>query len=176
MRLIYLQKISLYTKPNLFFSKEYTVSSDLFMEGEPVKYEYTTELEWTEEKKGILRCEGKPDIQVACPPEFGGHPHIWSAEDIFLASVEICTMTTLLWFTKKENIALKSYRSVAHGIAKLVGAVFQFSSIIVKIRICVSSEDDLNRVKILLKKVEKACLITNSITADVSLEPEIVIE
>ena len=146
------------------------------MKGEPVKYNYTTQLEWTDEKKGILRCKGKPDIMVACPPEFGGHPNIWSAEDIFLASVEICTMTTLLWFTNKENIILKSYQSIAHGTAKLVGAVFQFSSITIKIKVCVSSENDLKRVNILLKKVEKACLITNSITADVYIEPEIVIE
>jgi len=32
------------------------------------------------ENKGVLRCEGKLDIMVACPPEFGGHPGIWSPE------------------------------------------------------------------------------------------------
>lgn len=46
------------------------------MKGEPVKYNYNTRLEWTSEKKGILRCEDKPDIIVATPPEFNGHPGI----------------------------------------------------------------------------------------------------
>ena len=146
------------------------------MKGEPVKYTYNTQLEWTGEKKGILKCEGKPDIMVACPPELGGHPNIWSPEDVFLASVEICTMTTLLWFTNKENITLKSYNSVASGTAELIGGIFQFSSITVKIQACVSSEDNRVRVEKLLKKVERACLITNSITTDVHIEPEIVIE
>ncbi len=113
---------------------------------------------------------------VACPPEFGGHPNIWSPEDIFLASVKICTMTTLSWFTNKENITLKSYGSMASGTAEFIGGVFQFSSITVKIQVCASSEDDRIRVEKLLKKVERACLITDSITTDVHIEPEIVIE
>jgi len=146
------------------------------MKGEPVIYKYQTSLCWTGEKKGVLRCEGKPDIMVACPPEFGGHPGIWSPEDIFLASVEICTMTTLLWFTNKENITLKSYSSLASGTVKLIGGVFQFSSIMVKIQVGVSSEDDRIRVEKLLKKVEHACLITNSIQSDVCIKSEIVVE
>ena len=146
------------------------------MKGEPVKHKYQTRLRWTDEKKGILSCKDKPDINVSCPPEFGGHPGIWSPEDIFLASVEICTMTTLLWFTNKENIILKSYSSKADGTVQMSGGVFQFKSIRIKVDIGVSSEGDRNRVEILLKKVKRACLITNSITTDVHIEPEIVIE
>ena len=146
------------------------------MKGEPVRYNYATQLEWTGEKKGVLRSKGKPDITVACPPEFGGHPNIWSPEDIFLASVEICTMTTLLWFTNKEHITLKSYESVASGTVELIGGVFQFSSITVKLDICVSSEDDRIRVGRMIKKVERACLVTNSITTNINIESEIVIE
>ena len=143
------------------------------MKGEPVTYKYQTSLRWTGEKKGVLRCEGKPDIMVACPPEFGGHPGIWSSEDIFLASVETCTMTTLLWFTNKEHITLTSYRSTASGTAKLICGVFQFSSITVKLQIGISSEDDRIRLNKLLKKVERACLVTNSIKTDVHIEAEI---
>jgi len=143
------------------------------MRGEPVKYKYDTRLEWTSEKKGVLRCEGKPDIMVACPPEFGGHPGIWSPEDLFLASVEVCTLTTFLWFANKEHVNLKSFSSEASGTVELVDGVFQFSSITIKVRIGVSSEDDRARVEKMLKKVERACLITNSIQTDVHIESEI---
>ena len=146
------------------------------MKGEPVKYTYNTQLEWTGEKKGILKYKGKPDIVVACPPEFGGHPGIWSPEDLFLASVEVCTMTTLLWFTNKEDLTLKSYKSEAIGNVELVGGVFQFSSITIKVEINVLSEEDGLRVEKILKKVKRACLITNSIETDVHIEPEIVVD
>ena len=143
------------------------------MKGEPVKHNYQTNLRWTDEKKGILSCDGKPDINVACPPEFGGHPGIWSPEDIFLASVEICTMTTFLWYVNKENLSIKSYDSEANGTVEMSGGVFQFSSITIKVRIGISSKDDRSRVEKMMKKVERACLITNSIRTDVNIESDI---
>jgi len=143
------------------------------MKGDPVKHNYQTSLRWTDEKKGILSCDGKPDINVACPPEFGGHPGIWSPEDIFLASVEICIMTTFLWYVNKENLSLKSYDSKANGTVEMSGGVFQFSSITIKVRIGISSKDDRSRVEKMMKKVERACLITNSIRTDVNIESDI---
>ena len=146
------------------------------MKGEPVKYHYHTQLEWLSEKKGMLRCEGKPDIMVACPPEWGGHPGIWSPEDLFLASVEVCTLTTFLLFVNKDGINLKSYRSEARGTVELVGGVLRFTSITVQVKIGIVSEDDRSRVEKALKKAKRACLITNSINTDVHIESEIVID
>ena len=68
------------------------------MKLEPVKHYYKTHIEWTLEKKGILKSEEKPDIDVACPPEFGGHPNIWSPEDLFVGATEVCLMTTFIWY------------------------------------------------------------------------------
>ena len=39
-------------------------------------YTYHTEVIWTEQRKGVISCAGKPDIQVATPPEFKGHEGI----------------------------------------------------------------------------------------------------
>ncbi len=143
------------------------------MKGEPVKYEYNTNLEWKSEKKGILRCEGKPDIKVACPPEFGGHPGIWSPEDLFVGSVEVCMLTTFLWFVNKENVAIKFYKSKTSGIVELVGGVFRFRSITVTMKIGISHEYDRRIIENILKKVKRACLISNSVQADVNIESDI---
>ena len=143
------------------------------MKGKPMKYLYQTHLRWTGEKKGKLCSKTKPDIEVACPPEFGGHPGIWSPEDLFLASVEICIMTTFLWYVNKENLSLKSYDSKASGTVEMSGGVFQFSSIVIKVRIGISSEDDRFHVEKMMKKVERACLITNSIRTDVNIESDV---
>ena len=145
------------------------------MKGEPVQYKYNTNLLWSSEKKGIIKANGKPEIEVACPPEFGGHPNIWSPEDFFLGSVEICTMTTFLWFTNKEQLNLKFYKSKATGTVELVDRVFQFSSIKIKVKVGVFSDEDRIRVEKILKKVERACLITNSIKTKIYIEPEIIV-
>jgi organic hydroperoxide reductase OsmC/OhrA len=140
------------------------------MKGERVKYEYNTHLEWTSEKRGILRCKGKPDIKVACPPEFGGHPGFWSPEDLFVGSVEVCMLTTFLWFVNKENVTLKSYRSKTSGSVELVSGVFRFSSITVTMNIGISHENDRNIIEKILKKVKRACLVSNSIQSEVNIE------
>jgi len=143
------------------------------MKGKPMKYLYQTHLRWTGEKKGRLSSKGKPDIEVACPPEFGGHPDIWSPEDLFLSSVEVCTMTTFLWFVNKEDISLKSYHSEATGAAELINGAFQFSTIIIKIKIGVYSEEDRVHVEKIIKKVTRTCLISRSIKTDVKIEADI---
>ena len=145
------------------------------MRGEPVQYTYKTNLTWSSGKKGSLQAAGKPDITVACPPEFGGHPNIQTPEDFFLGSVEICTMTTFLWFTNKEQLKFKFYKSEATGAVELVNRTFQFSSITIRVKVGVFSEEDCRRVEKILKKVERACLITNSIKTNIHIEPEILV-
>jgi organic hydroperoxide reductase OsmC/OhrA len=144
------------------------------MIGEPVEYEYFTSLEWTTEKKGILRSKDKPDIEVACPPEFGGHEGIWSPEDLLLASVEVCTLTTFLWFINKEKIKIKSYKSNSSGTVKMVGGTFRFSSISIKLEIELDDLSNKKRIEIIVKKIEKACLISNSINCDVNIDAQII--
>jgi len=143
------------------------------MKGEPVRYEYETSLDWTEQKKGVLHAVKKPDITIACPPEFGGHPGIWSPEDLFLASVEVCILTTFLWFVQKYQIPLSSYSSKAKGIVQLVGGVFQFTTINIDIEIEVTSKESLGDIDSLTKKVKRACLISNSITTQVDITIEL---
>jgi organic hydroperoxide reductase OsmC/OhrA len=46
------------------------------MEQKSKVYLYQTAVKWTEQRKGIISCTGKPDIQVATPPKFKGHENI----------------------------------------------------------------------------------------------------
>ncbi len=160
-----------------FLTKKLTILllRNLSMKGEPIKYTYQTNLEWSSERKGIMRSENKPDIAVACPPEFGGHPGIWSPEDLFVASVEVCMLTTFLWYIKKEDISIKSYKSKAEGTVELTGGVFQFSLIEVRMKVELCDEEDYEQVEKILKKVKRACLISNCIKTEVTIDPEIMI-
>lgn len=48
------------------------------MEQKSKTYMYQTTVKWTEQRKGVMSCVGKPEVQVATPPEFKGHEGIWS--------------------------------------------------------------------------------------------------
>ncbi len=139
----------------------------------PKEYTYHTQLDWLSEKKGRLHSIGKPSMTVACPPEFGGHPNIWTPEDLFVASIEVCIMTTFLWYIKNKKINLLSYKSQAEGTVSMVDNIFQFSSIIIHLDITVSSSVEKDVIKGILKKVEKQCLITQSIKSRISVTADI---
>jgi organic hydroperoxide reductase OsmC/OhrA len=143
------------------------------MKGEPVKHNYQTELKWSSKKKGVLSCKEKPDIMVACPPEWSGHHGFWSPEDLFVGATETCIMTTFLWHVKKQNIDLKSYESTATGTVQLASNSLQFISIVIKITIRVSTEKDRRKVKKILDRVKEGCLISTSIKPEVKIVSEI---
>ena len=135
----------------------------------PKEYTYKTQLEWLSEKKGTLHSTGKPNMMVACPPEFGGHPDIWTPEDLFVGSIEVCIMTTFLYFIKHKKINLLSYKSQTEGIVSMVDNRFQFSAIHIHLKITVSTNEDKDVIQEILKKVENHCLISQSIKSKIKI-------
>ena len=136
-------------------------------------YTYRTAVKWTEQKKGVITCGGKPKIQVATPPEFKGHEGIWSPEDLFVASVNVCVMTTFLAVAERAGLAFLSYESEAEGRLELVEGKFQVTAIVLRPRIMLQPGGDPTKAKEVIEKAEANCLISNSIKTRVSLEATI---
>ena len=143
------------------------------MDAKPKVYFYQTAVKWTEQRKGMIACEGKPDVQVATPPEFKGHAGIWSPEDLFVASANVCLMTTFLAVAERAGLAFSSYESTAEGRLELVEGKFQFTAITIRPSITLKVGSDAAKAKELIEKAEHNCLISNSMKATVTLEPTI---
>jgi organic hydroperoxide reductase OsmC/OhrA len=136
-------------------------------------YTYRTAVRWTEQKKGIISSSGKSDIQVATPPEFKGHEGIWSPEDLFLASVNVCIMSTFLAFADRAGLGFTAYESEAEGRLELVEGKFRFTEVHVRPKLTLKPGEDRTKAKDILSKAEASCLVSNSITGKVSVEPTI---
>ena len=136
-------------------------------------YTYRTALKWTEQKKGTISSSGKPDIQVATPPEFKGHEGIWSPEDLYIAAANTCVMTTFLALAERAGLAFASYECEAEGRLELVDGKFQVTRITLRPRITLVSGGDVGKAKELIEKAEANCLISNSMKTGVTLEPTI---
>jgi peroxiredoxin-like protein len=136
-------------------------------------YTYQTSLKWTERKMGMLTSRGKPDVQVSTPPEFKGHEGIWSPEDLFVASVNVCVMSTFLAFAERAGLAFTSYESGAEGRVELVDGKFQVTSIVLTPRLTVKSDGDIDKARELLMKAESNCLISNSVKTRVTIQPSV---
>ena len=137
------------------------------------KFTYKTTVTWKEEKKGFLCSFGKETIKIATPPEFQGHEGLWTPEDLFVASVNVCIKTTFLHYAQKNNFEFLRYESEAEGVLERVDEQFLFSEIKVTPKIEVKSEIQIQGAQELIALAEKNCLISNSIKSKVEVTPEI---
>ena len=137
------------------------------------KFTYKTNAKWIEAKRGLLSAPGKPNIEVATPPEFKGHQGKWTPEELFVASVNTCIMTTFLYYAEKEGLKFLSYESQAEGVLERTENGFMFSEIEITPNILVSSKDDIEKAKSLLKLAERNCLISNSLKSKVEVVSEV---
>ncbi|NUN68574.1 MAG: OsmC family protein [Bacteroidetes bacterium] len=147
---------------------------------QPIKkyksFTYHTNVAWTSDRQGTLRADGKPQLEVSSPPEFKGIPGVWTPEDLFVAAVEICQMSTFLSFGARKELPLRSYVSAAEGTLEFVDGNYRFTSITIRPVITVGSGWTKEQVDGLVHTAHDHCLIGNSITATVTVEPTIIIE
>ena len=137
------------------------------------KWLYHNTLKWKGEKKADLKfMESKQEIEVATPPEFGGHENIISPEDLFVSSANVCYMTTLLGTIKNMGVELVSYESEAEGILETVDKMKIFTKIIIRPRI--KAKETEEKIRMILVHAEKRCLVSNSMKTQVIIEPQII--
>jgi peroxiredoxin-like protein len=132
---------------------------------------YQTGLRRNGNRAGELSSTGKPSFRVASPPEFKGEAGVWTPEDLFVAAVETCTMTTFLSFAQRKDLALISYESSAEGKLEFTSGVYEFTEIIVRPRVKVATHDAIDQAHQVLEESHHHCLIANSIKGRVILEP-----
>jgi peroxiredoxin-like protein len=132
-------------------------------------------LDWRHGKRAFVKVEGRPDVEISTPPEFNGPEGYWSPEDMFLASINSCIMTTFLYFVDRLGFSFNGYTSSIQGDIDFVGGMFTFTKIVVRPRITVPGEMEKEKAQNALQKAEKYCLISACIKLPITIDAEIVI-
>lgn len=138
-------------------------------------YIYETKVKWTNARKGKLGFgdNKKPIIDIAAPPEFDGHKGIIFPEDLFVASIDSCILTSFLAFADKLKVKFKSYESHGKGFLNINERPYRFKKVIIEPMITVENNQDMKKVKKAIELAEKYCLITNSINTPIKVIPNI---
>jgi len=139
-------------------------------------FNYHSNVEWKSERQGYLRSTGKPDIFVSSPPEFKGIPDVWTPEDLFVSSVEICQMSTFLSFSIRKGVPLISYKSSAEGLLENTDGKYRFTKITIKPEITVDKSWTKEQIDEIVHSAHNNCLIGNSISADIIVTPTIILQ
>ena len=138
-------------------------------------YQYSNRVLWEKEKRGKLTIEGKPDLDIATPPEFRGHEGIHSPEDLFVASLNGCIMSTFLTFAERTRAKFISFECFAEGTLEKVEGRLRFTRIVLTPKVQVPSEREKKHALHTLELVDKHCLVTNSMNCAVEMHPEVTI-
>ena len=138
-------------------------------------FTYKNTVQWTGNRAGTVQSDGKPALSTASPPEFRGEAGKWSPEDLFVASVNSCIMTTFLAFAFREKLDFDLYESSSEGILERTDNGYQFTKIFVRPTIRVATEEAVEMAEKILHDSHDKCLISNSITGETIIEPNIVV-
>jgi peroxiredoxin-like protein len=131
---------------------------------------------WSDGKTGVVKNKEHLSVKIATPPEFNGPSGYFSPEELFLASINSCIMTTFFYFAERFSFSFLSYESEASGEVIFEDGKFAFSSIIVKPVIKVKDTTEKEKAAKGIEKSEKYCLISNSVKADIKVLPEIIVK
>lgn len=140
-------------------------------------HKYQVDLNWRSDRKGEISSPIlEQQIEVATPPEFPkGMPGIWSPEHLFTAAVSSCFMTTFLAIAENSKLEFTSLTCPAEGILDKKEGKFLMTEVILKPVLSIPNEADRERAGRIMEKAEKACLISNSVTSEVNMKPQVLI-
>lgn len=135
-------------------------------------FRYSNNLVWDTARRGRMSAPGKPDVEIGSPPEFRGDPDVWAPEEMLVAALNACMMLTFVAFAQGKKLAFVTYESAAEGRLENVDGKYRIVEVSVRPTVVLSSEADIEAARTIMADVKSNCFISNSITADVKLDPQ----
>jgi peroxiredoxin-like protein len=141
-------------------------------------FKYEIDLTWQEDRKGIVSSPELPlSIEVATPPEFPkGIPGIWSPEHFFVAAINSCLMTTFLAVAENSKLEFLKFDCKAIGTVDKVEGKYMVTEVILRPVLVIHNTEHQDKAKRIIEMSEKACMISNSVTSKIILEPTVLVE
>jgi len=110
---------------------------------------------------------GPGELEVGPAPEFEGNPETLNPEEMFVAAINNCLMTTFFYFVRKLNVEISSYYSEAQALLEKQKDGFRFTNVEVRAEVTLKQEELAEKVRELGDLVEKYCLVSRSVVCPV---------
>jgi len=113
------------------------------------------------------------ELEVGPAPEFNGKPETLNPEEMFVAAINSCIMTTFFYFVRKSNIKILSYHSDAQGRIEKQTDGFRFTNVEVRVEVTLAQQQLAEKVRQLGDLAEKYCLVSRSVNCPVHYKLEV---
>lgn len=114
-----------------------------------------------------------PDLTTNAPTEFGGPGNQWSPESLLMAAVADCFVLTFRAVAQASKLQWDQIQCQATGTLDRIDRKPQFTEIQLHVTVILQGDNSTERVQRVLEKAEGGCLITNSLSATVSMTSDI---
>jgi organic hydroperoxide reductase OsmC/OhrA len=122
----------------------------------------------------VIVSSGLTDMPTAAPAEFGGPGDRWSPETLLTAAVCDCFVLGFKAIAAASKLTWSSLDVDVTGTLDRIDRKMRFTHFAISAELTVPAGQEARAPRI-LEKAEEACLITNSLSADVHLEQKVVV-
>ena len=122
-----------------------------------------------------VRTADAPELETNPPPEFDGPRGYWSPETLLAAAVADCYVLSFRAVARASKLAWRELDVDVEAVLDRIDGSARFTAFRVVPRLVLESEQQQSLALTVLEKSKRACLVTNSLNADVELAPEIVV-
>lgn len=133
-------------------------------------HHYHVDAEAEAEGNVLVSVENLPTLHCAPPAEFDGPGDQWSPEHLLTASVANCFILTFRAVARASGLEWTALECDVDGVLDRVDRVTRFTALELRVTLDVPEGVGESKALRLLEKAEHACLITNSMTAEVRLD------
>lgn len=118
---------------------------------------------------------GNLKTKVSIPPEMDGPGIGTNPDEMLLGAAATCYIITLAAMLERANMPLDTMSLESEGIVDVTNGVFTYKKIIHRPIVSLqaeATEEEHHKLKVLVKKAEKSCMISRAIRGNVELELE----
>ena len=138
-------------------------------------HSFNSSLRWTGSRTWLFKGAATDEVPGGPPPVFGGIEGQWSPEELMLASVNSCTVSTFISYSLRKNFEFLSLESSIEGTLEFDGKGYVFTRMVVRPKVSVKTEADIQTAIDYLHKAHEACFMGNSVKAIITIEPEVTV-
>ncbi|MGB3955254.1 MAG: OsmC family protein [Brooklawnia sp.] len=121
-----------------------------------------------------ISSPGLPDLEGHSPPEFDGPAGYWSPETMLVGAVVSCLVATWRSVAGVNKFEWTDLDVSAEGVLDRIDRVTRFTKVDMTAKLTLPAGADRDRAEKLMHKAEAACLVSNSLNAEITLEVELV--
>lgn len=139
------------------------------------EYTYRVSAWWTSGRTGLAKCESSPNtIHFSEAAELGGLQGRWTPEQLLLCSLAGCFTTTFHDVARSAKFEFTDLEVEIEGSVRRTRSTgCNFNEILIRPRLKVHSEDQIEAGLNLLRRTKSVCMISRAISVPQTLEPTV---